>query len=69
MKMTWKTINTVRNRKKNNGKLPDKFSHKILVQLSQIQLTLLMNLTSTLSKLVHNLLKRFLMMTFHIETT
>ena len=28
MKMTWKTINTVRNRKKNNGKLPDKFSHK-----------------------------------------
>ena len=28
MKMTWQTINTVLNRKKNNEKLPDNFSHK-----------------------------------------
>ena len=28
MKMTWQTINTVLNRKKNNEKLPDNFNDK-----------------------------------------
>ena len=33
--------------------------HLANLSISQIQLTLLMNLTNTLSKLVHNLLKKF----------
>ena len=70
MKMTWKTINTVLNRKKNNEELPDNFSHKN----SSTTVTDPVNIANEFNKYFvrtgPQLAKKFLMiMAFHIETT